>query len=214
MLFTYYYLPLRKTYKPQSMKKIILCAMMIFSSVALFAQSEAGEWHFTPYVGVSLADCTFEAASVKPGLLVGAEAMYQATDIFGISGGVFYAQEGCKKRYYNDDVKVSLHTDYINIPLLANVYVAQGLALKVGIQPSVLISSSLDEKFFEESGKEYIKEDFNPISLSMPFGVSYEMSNIVMDIRYNLGLTSLVKDVDVSDNARSSVFQLMVGYRF
>ena len=32
--------------------------------------------------------------------------------------------------------------DYINVPIMANVYVTKGLAVKLGVQPGFLISST------------------------------------------------------------------------
>ena len=42
-----------------------------------------------------------------------------------------YSLQGTKTDY--DDLNGTMKLDYINIPILANVYVAKGLAVKAGI---------------------------------------------------------------------------------
>lgn len=41
-------------------------------------------------------------------------------------------------------------------------------------------------------------------------GVSYEFKNVVLDARYNWGVTKVFDDADV----KNSVFQVTLGYKF
>lgn len=66
-------------------------------------------------------DFTYSSSDARIGLAVGAEFEYQVTDIVSVSFGALYSMQGCKA----DDATVKL--DYINVPLLANVYVARAL---------------------------------------------------------------------------------------
>lgn len=194
------------------MKKIIICAMMMVSSVAMFAQSAAGSVRFTPYVGLSLATMTNgEGVNIKPGLVAGAEAMYAITDKVGLSGGVFFEMQGCKGK--EDGVSVSLNNNYINVPILANVYVAPGLAIKAGLQPGFLVSAKASGSAMGVSASVDMKDAYNTFDLSVPVGLSYEIKNFVIDARYNFGVLNVFSDAD-SDSSRNSVFQLMLGYRF
>ncbi len=45
---------------------------------------------------------------------------------------------------------------------------------------------------------------------SVPVGVSYEFNNLVLEARYNVGLTEVIAD----SKAKNSVFQLSLGYKF
>lgn len=57
---------------------------------------------------------------------------------------------------------------------------------------------------------EYTDTDgMKKLDLSIPIGLSYEFSNIVLDARYNLGLTKIVEHV----KAKNSVFMLTLGYK-
>ena len=52
--------------------------------------------------------------------------------------------------------------------------------------------------------------DMNDIDFSIPIGISYELGNIIVDTRYNFGLTDIVK----SENIKNRVLQLSLGYKF
>lgn len=115
-----------------------------------------------------------------------------------------YSQQGYK--WSEDGFSATTKLDYINIPILANVYVVKNLAVKVGIQPGFNVNTSVpgEEIFGDESG------DAKTFDFSIPVGLSYEFSNVVLDARYNFGVT---KVGDGSDSC-NSVFQITLGYKF
>ena len=98
---------------------------------------------------------------------------------------------------------------------MANVYVLPGLALKAGVQPGFLLTSKA--KWSDnESGKwvDYdttSKDGLNKFDFSIPMGISYEFSNFIIDARYNLGLTKVIKDP--APSSKNSVIMLTVGYK-
>ena len=147
----------------------------------------------------------YDAHSVN-GVVAGAEFMYQASDILGVSFGALYSMQGCKGK--EEGVDATFKTDYINIPILANVYVAKGLAVKLGLQPGFCVNNKIK---FEKDGTKLETDGFdeNTVDLSMPIGLSYEFDNIVIEGRYNFGLTKVWKDMD----NKNSVFQFTVGYK-
>lgn len=188
------------------MKKMILTAVVLLSSVATFAQRAVGTVSLKPQVGVVGATMTeFEKTKMKVGFTAGAELEYQVSDIFSLSGGVMYAQEGVKFDTGGDfkigktkiefkDAKTNLA--YINVPVMANVYVVPGLAVKLGVQPAFAV----DKGGTKAKG----------FDLAIPVGLSYEFSNVVIDGRYNWGVTKVFDNLD----AKNSVFQVTLGYKF
>ena len=65
----------------------------------------------------------------------------------------------------------------------------------------------------ETTGSIDIKDECNTFDFSIPVGVSYEFDNhIVIDARYNIGITNINKGGDVTN--RNSVFLATVGYKF
>ena len=186
------------------MKKFLVFASLVLAFVSAKAQSEVGQWSVRPTVGMNLGFMSnSEDCSSRVGLVAGTELEYQATDMVGLSAGLLYSQQGCKV----DDAG-TLKLDYINIPLLANVYVA----VKLGLQPGFLINDKAkvsDSGVSVEAGLGNLSKNF---ALSVPVGISYEFSNIQLDARYNWGVTHALSAEGESSN--SSVFMITVGYKF
>lgn len=200
------------------MKKVILSACVMFITIAAYGQRDKGTVTLQPKVGLNVATLTNDGdADSRFAPVVGAEVEVQATDMVSFSGGLLYSMQGAKGKVGNVDGTVKL--DYINVPILANVYVANGFAVKLGVQPGFLINNKVKvsqngvnaevdlEKAFKAAG---IDAKLNKVDVSFPVGVSYEFSNINIDARYNLGLTKIIDQ----DNSKNSVFQITVGYKF
>ncbi len=186
------------------MKKLFLMAAVMLSSMTAFAQNPTGTITVQPKVGLNIATLTnTNDADPRLGLAVGAEFEYGATDMLGISFGALYSMQGCK----STDVTAKL--DYINIPILANVYVTKGLAVKCGIQPGFKVNGSWTLKSGNASAS-FKDNDFKGFDFSIPIGISYEYDNFVLDGRYNFGCTNVYTDSD----SKNSVFQFTVGYKF
>lgn len=190
------------------MKRILLSIAMVVSAVATFAQLPVGTWSVQPKVGLNVATITdFDGIDPRCGVVAGAELQYQISDIFALSFGALYSMQGCK----GDDggVDVTDKLDYINLPILANVYVTRGLAVKAGLQPGFNVSSKEKYKGDRESYEKDI-DGVNTVELSIPIGVSYEFSDFVLDARYNFGVTKIADGI----SSKNSVFQFTVGYKF
>ena len=190
------------------MKKLFLAVVAMMISAATFAQNEVGQLTIQPKVGVNIANITdVNDADPRIGLAAGAEFEYGLTDNIGLSAGVLYSMQGFKTT--EEGVDCTLKLDYLNVPILANFYVAKGFAVKLGVQPGFKLSSKAE---FKGSGasKEVDVDGFKSVDLSIPVGVSYQYQNIVFDARYNWGVTNIVEDSD----SKHSVFQITVGYKF
>ena len=190
------------------MKKILLMAVVMLASVASYAQQAVGTFTLQPKIGMNVASLTkCDGGDPRIGLAAGVEAEYQATDIFSVSAGLIYSMQGNKAK--EDGVTLTTKLDYINIPILANVYVTKGLAVKLGVQPAFNVS----DKQKLSGGKASVEaEDVGAESFdfSIPVGLSYEYSNVVFDARYNFGVTNIADGGD----SKNSVFQITLGYKF
>ena len=189
------------------MKKLFLMAVMALATVSSFAQHAVGTFTIQPKVGLNLANVTDGDGDIRVGAVAGAEFEYQISDIFSLSAGALYSMQGCKGEVEGYDATVKL--DYINIPILANVYVAKGLAVKLGIQPGFNVTSKAS---VEKSGTKVTTDldGIESVDFSIPIGLSYEINNFVIDGRYNLGVSKIM---DGSDS-KNSVFQFTLGYKF
>jgi hypothetical protein len=180
------------------MKKLMMIAIMMIAAVSANAQNEAGQASIKPMAGINLATMTkADDSKMRVGLAAGLEFEYGVADNFGISAGVLYSMQGVKSKAAD----VTLKLDYINIPVLANYYIVKGLAIKAGIQPGFNVQKKI--------GDEKITDGVKSFYLSVPMGLSYEFSNVVLDARYNLGLTKAFKEGD----SKHSYFTITLGYR-
>ena len=195
------------------MKKILILAVMMLTTMTVSAQMRAGSWAVMPKAGFNLATVTdADDASMKLGLVAGADMIYQINEPLAISFGVLYSMQGAKAKVKEGGVTVknTLKMDYVNVPILANFYVTRGLALKAGIQPGF----NVKHKMKVESGGSSVESDipnFKSFDFAIPIGISYEISNFVIDARYNLGLTKLWDQEGSS--SKNSVFQFTLGYK-
>ena len=165
------------------------------------AQQPEGTWSLTPKVGFNFANLAGDINdnSMKFALTIGADAMYQVSPTIGISGGLFYSRQGCE---FSGDHSCALNM--LNIPILANFYVYKGLALKTGLQPGFILSAS------DKIGDTTTDYKAQTLDIGIPFGISYEFSDFVVDARYNLGLSKTNKG---NGSIRNSVFQITFGYK-
>lgn len=191
------------------MKKLFLAVVAMMVSATTFAQNEVGQLTIQPKVGVNIANITdSDDADPRIGLAAGAEFEYGITDNIGLSAGVLYSMQGAKAS--EESVDYTLKLDYLNVPILANFYVAKGLALKLGVQPGFKLSSKVKGEASGVTAELEVEDGVKSVDLSIPVGLSYQYQNIVFDARYNWGVTKIVDDAD----SKHSVFQITVGYKF
>lgn len=200
------------------MKKFLLTAIMAVSTLAASAQANTGNLVVRPMIGTTLSSFmqsqSYEnpylfpemKSKLKVGFAIGAEMGYQVNSWLQPSIGLFYNQQGSKiKQYYGDLTETeNINMDYLTIPLLANFYVTEGLALKIGVQPCVLLSS-------KQKSIDY-KDISNSTQIQIPVGISYEYKKFVFDACAFIPCTNAFKD-DNSD-LQNNAFQLTFGYNF
>lgn len=171
--------------------------------------------------------------SGKAGVTAGIEAEYQWHRVLSLSLGAYYSMQGCrysdfqtsagKEESYYGFADYNVNVSYINVPLLVNAYVAKGLAVKAGVQVGFALSANeeyertpftMDDIGYREyeSTTAYDSDiEMQSVDVAIPVGVSYEYMNVVLDARYNIGLTKVFK---AGGDARNRCFTFTVGYRF
>ena len=189
------------------MKKLMMIAAMMLMGMGAFAQNEVGQVTLQPKVGMNLATITGDGdQKMKVGLLAGAELEYGIAENFGLDFGVLYSMEGCRFKEDGMDKSLKYNLDYINIPILAQFYPAKGFAIKAGVQPAFNVRHKVSY-----DGDTANLDGIQSFNFSIPVGLSYEYQCFVLDARYNIGITKLVKD---ADQGRNSTFSISIGYKF
>lgn len=227
------------------MRRLFLLSLFVLSVFAVQAQPKWGTWSVVPHVGVSFANLTNDAVHVadnrishsqtRIGFSGGADVYYQLTDKLALSGGVAYTQAGCNFKDIPADLSARSGTvfhdsyfnlGYVDVPLLAHVYVSKGLAFSLGCQPSFLTKATAHAEMqdYETDGRGGIKYDKNVVSegdakhwykktaFAIPVGISYEYENVMLMARYNFGLSN-VYNHDLGDS-KNKIITVSVGYKF
>lgn len=233
-------------------RKISVLLLALASSAVAMAQHPAqGTISLIPRVGVSMASLAGEkiyidasnmpmSSRYKTGFMGGIDLDYQMLDNLSISLGAYYAQQGCN--YRNNSVETkgpgntvsgtgysdwSTNLDYLNVPLMLNVYVAPGVAVKAGLQVGFALSGKTkytttdytktpEGEYKSEKPRDVdidLDKTLNKVNFSVPVGFSYEFSNVILDARYNIGLTSF-QNIDGFESSKNRVFTISAGYRF
>jgi opacity protein-like surface antigen len=198
------------------MKKILLTAVMALITIVAQAQNtqrETGTFTLQPMLGASFGylsgDWNSEPREKKKliaGIVVGVEGEYYATKWLGISAGMNYTMQGWRLDYPERSVLTRLN--YLNFPVMANIYVVKGLSLKTGAQFGWLLNAKdrVDDVNID------IKDDCNGFCFAIPLGLAYEFDNFVFDARYNFALSNAINKVN--ERKRSQLIQLTFGYKF
>lgn len=238
------------------MKKLFILIAIVCWTADLMAQNQTGKLSIRPMVGVNLSDfgnASIDMYKMKVGLTGGAELEYGLNPWLGLSIGLMYSQQGAKidgsiDAMVADDngnrwltktqMNGKLKCDYLNLPLMANVYIPaiKGLAFKAGVQVGILASDKMTadgtiamiNTNYASSTFEYVDgAKLNQISsystsitdvcksvdFGIPLGLSYEYKNVVLDARYFFGLTKIDK-TDNPDSARNQYLSITLGYKF
>ena len=194
------------------MKKQILTITLTAVMVVASAQNEPGTLTIQPKGGFGLATLTNVSEAEMTGVgLWGGELEYALKDRLSIGAGINFDMLG----YGIDDTSgvKDWHTslNYLAVPVVANFYIYKGLAVKAGLQPALLLSANEAYKLNGNKHDTKVTSHYNKFDLSIPLGLSFEYSRVVIDARYLLGLTKVNKH---GDACRNSVILISTGYKF
>lgn len=207
------------------MKKVITIIATAFIAISASAQSEVGSLTWQPNAGITYTTATSELGEWADGavsITTGVEAMYMLKDKFGVALGVNYAglvvKDTVRKRNRNNY--------YLNLPVMANYYVAPALSFKAGVALNILLDANMSptygnpyyyNSYYYNSYYSNVEEPwyqpkdyYKSVFLSIPVGASYEIKNFVLDAHYNIGVS---KAADVCKGTFNS-FSFTVGYKF
>lgn len=185
---------------------------MSLMSMGAFAQ----QMFVKPMVGGTLATVTGDETDhykMKLGLVAGAEFGYFVAEPFAITAGALVSMQGAGMKDHDGITDGSSTLTYLNIPVLANYYVIPGLAIKAGVQPGFLLSRKAK---YTRNGHEHEvteKDGLKSLDFSIPIGLSYEISDFVIDARYNLGLSNIIDDDHDNYSQKNSVIMFTIGYK-
>jgi hypothetical protein len=168
---------------------------------------------FGAKAGLNLATITgdeTDGLDSRTAFHLGVVAEISVSEKFSVQPELLYSAQGASDSF--EGIDVDLKIDYINLPVMAKFYVAEGFSLEAGPRVGFLLSAK------GEGGGESIdfKDETKGIDFGVNLGVGYKLeSGLNFGARYNLGLSNINDGEDSDDfKNQNSVFQLSVGYFF
>lgn len=198
------------------MRKLFALLLLWLPVLQLSAWREPGTTTIYPRVGFNLSKFsgdkiytginTFDGvagtipARFKVGFTVGVEAQHQFSNALAGSIGLLYSQQGTAfKKTSDTEFDFKMKENNLIVPVMLVATTKYNIDLKLGLQPEFRVSKAFDKVL-------------NKVSLSIPVGISYEYRNVVLDLRYNIGVSHVYKEQSSYDASRGQTVMLTLGY--
>lgn len=198
------------------MKKIIRSTVLATLLLGGVTVASAQNFSWGPKVGMNVSTMSHMDAKAKVGFTAGVFGELRTNDWFAVSAEALYSRQGVTDKYEDPflglTVKQRIKSHYLNVPVLANFYVTENLALKTGVQVGFCLGARGVEKLDGVTTKYNVGGDFHTAEVAIPVGVSYDLGPIVIDARYNFGVSHALQGG--AWGSRNNVFQLTAGLRF
>ncbi len=137
--------------------------------------------------------------------------------IVGVQADILYSVQGQKFIDIIGDPS-TLEQSYINIPVVAKISLIPLINLQAGLQYGILTRAVIDgaEDFDFGSGSEPVSDQFTSGDWSVVFGIGFDVSKLMFEARYNLGISDLsaTSITQTADGLKNGVFQLSAGFTF
>jgi hypothetical protein len=188
------------------MKKLfLLAAVAIFSLSTMNAQ---GGVQFGAKAGANFSNLNGDDADEagldgRTNFHVGGVVNIGINEWFSLQPELIYSMQGYEYDILGESVTGRLN--YINIPIMADFTIAEGLSLQGGPQIGINVTSE------EEGLGETVDTEAESTDISTGIGAQYELPmGLFFQARYMIGFSDVFEDVD----AKNSVISLSVGWFF
>jgi len=192
-------------------KKILLISLAILTLTITVKSQE--KIQFGIKGGVNFTNMTSDILiekEYKIGFHIGILSEIPFGDKFSLQPEILYSTYGSKGKaimYGGPSITTEYKLDYIQIPILAKIYLYKGLSLEIGPSFNFLVN---DKKIHESNTITDIGEKFE---FSGILGVSYKLSRgLTGSFRYTNGLTNAL-DQNYSET-KNYGFLIGIGYLF
>ncbi|MCA0153848.1 porin family protein [Winogradskyella vincentii] len=193
------------------MRKLFLFMVMAFFGTAILQ----AQVKFGAKAGVNFASITGEDTDDLDGITsfhIGAMVEIPVSEKFSVQPELLYSAQGATTS--EDGMDLDFKVNYINVPIMAKYFVAEGLSLEAGPQLGFLIDAEIEGGDVSID----IKDQVNSFDFGVNFGLGYKLdSGLNFGARYNLGLSDGNDDPEFFESEeafKNGVFQFSIGYFF
>lgn len=198
--------------------KGVILFLLLINSISLKAQEG---FKYGVKFGLNAADLITDESKVSPRATFhfGAEIEYRLENQWGFQSELIYNRLGNVRRGTNEaGVKFdnTLALDYINIPVLVNYYISEGLYINAGPQVGFLVRADQEETLGFDSTRQSVASKYNSIDFSGVFSVGYLTEwGFNVGLRYQHGFIDVLEeDLEYTSQQKHSVLQLYMSLRF
>ncbi|MFI3294502.1 MAG: porin family protein [Rikenellaceae bacterium] len=216
------------------MKKLLLMSILSAMFINQTQAQEYPRWTFGPKAGMNLSSIVateLMTPSTRVGFTAGMFAEYHINDWMGISIEALYSEKGAKTTF-DEEIPADYIADYsyvesenkfllnyINVPIMAHFYVAEGLSLNVGFQTGFKVQAKFENEGDADSPASTVSmwDDVRPVDLAIPMGMSYTFRcGLMLDARYEISVNSIMKKDQYLTYMKgtNSSFSITAGWRF
>jgi len=149
------------------------------------------------------------------------------TEMIAIQAEVLYTQKGAKydMTWYDETYSAKFNFSYLEIPVLAKILIPTQSSFKPSLFAGPALALKLSGKAKSEYAGESYEEDVEAMKgtdfgFILGAGIDFGLGGVIkgkitVDVRYNLGLTTISKKVEgESTDIKNGVFSFMIGYSF
>lgn len=140
---------------------------------------------------------------------------------FSVQPEVIYSEQGTtfKSDFAGVSAESDLRTQYLNVPILAKVYVANGFNIQAGPQIGFLTGAEMQMDGMDDID---VKDELKSTDFGLLLGAGYKLPmGLTIDARYNLGLSNTFdgdadafEDLGSDQDWKNGVFQIGLGFQF
>ena len=142
----------------------------------------------------------------RTGLNFGGVVNIPISEVFAVQPEVIFSQQGFTETYMGFDVTGRF--DYINVPVLADFTVAEGLSLQAGPQVGFNIKKEIETP----DGKEEL-DDVESVIFDGAVGAQYKLPiGLFFQARFTFGLSNISSLSE--DDVKNSVISISTGWFF
>jgi len=189
------------------MKKFIFLSVLVVLGMTItIAQTESNTTTFRwgPTAGVNFSGVTgddVDNVNSRTGIRVGAVASIGISEVFSVQPEVVYSMRGWK------DGEFTIKIDYVDVPILADFEVYDGLSLQGGPIIGFNISGEV-----EGGGNTSDLDNIESVNFGFAVGAQYEFSmGLFLNARYDMGFNDVFSgDIDIA--AKNCGLAFSMGY--
>lgn len=197
----------KENLKLNSMKKIILSAVFMFTMVTILSAQEVTYGVKLGLSNPKLSGILGEVGhTTKIGFNFGGFVEVVVSDQFSLQPELLFSTQGANTKETEMTDKSKFNLNYLNIPIMGKYYVQDNISVEFGPQLGFLLDSKItypDDQMYDPydsyddpyESDENISNSVKKFDLGFNFGGNYDLNEkISFNLRYNIGLSNIFKD--------------------